>query len=70
MEEKGISMQESVDFIGKHCNRLADQYLSARKQLSPSLGPDAVRFIDALGNWMIGNLVYVRITNFEHPKNV
>jgi len=57
MEEKGISMQESVDYIGKHCDQLADQYLSARKQLSPSLGPDAVCFIDALGDWMIGNLM-------------
>jgi hypothetical protein len=57
MEEKGISLQQSVDYIGKHCDRLTEQYLSARKQLSSSLGPDAVRFIDALGDWMIGNLV-------------
>ena len=70
MKDKGISLQESVDYAGQHCDRLADQYLLARKQLSPSPGPDAVRFIDALGNWMIGNLVYVQITNFEHYKNI
>lgn len=57
MEEKGFSLQEAADYIGKHCNHLADQYLSARKRLPPSLGTDALRFIDALGNWMVGNLV-------------
>jgi len=57
MKEKGFALQESVDYIGKHCDNLADQYLSARKRLPPSLGPDALHFIDALGDWMIGNLV-------------
>jgi hypothetical protein len=57
MEEKGFSLQESADYIGKHCDHLAEQYLSARKQLPPSLGTDALRFIDALGDWMVGNLV-------------
>ena len=57
MEDKGFSLQEAADYIGKHCNHLADQYLSARKRLPQSLGTDALRFIDALGNWMVGNLV-------------
>ncbi|KIM39995.1 hypothetical protein M413DRAFT_415200 [Hebeloma cylindrosporum] len=58
MEEKGFSLQESADYIGKHCDHLAEQYLSARKRLPPSLGTDALHFIDALGDWMIGNLVW------------
>ena len=57
MKEKGFTLQESADYIGKHCDHLSDQYLSARKRLPPSLGADALHFIDALGDWMIGNLV-------------
>jgi len=51
-----FSLQEAADYIGKHCNHFADQYLSARKQLPPSLGTDALRFIDALGDWMVEQL--------------
>jgi len=58
MNENGTSLQETADFIGDHCKGLVEKYLSAKKQLSPSLGKDAAKFIDALGSWMIGNIVW------------
>ena len=57
MKENGTSLQETADFIGDHCKGLVEKYLSAKKQLSPSLGKDAAKFIDAMGSWIIGNLV-------------
>ena len=57
MNENGTSLQETADFIGDHCKGLVEKYLSAKKQLSPSLGKDAAKFIDAMGSWIIGNLV-------------
>ena len=57
MRENGISLQEAADYVGVYCNRLLDTYLKARKQLSPSLGPDASQVIYSLGQWMIGNVV-------------
>lgn len=57
MKENGTSLQETADFIGEHCKGLVEIYLSAKKQLSLSLGKDAAKFIHALGSWMIGNLV-------------
>jgi hypothetical protein len=57
MQEKGISLQEAVDYVGVHCNHLLDTYLTARKQLSRSLGPEASQYIYSLGQWMIGNVV-------------
>jgi hypothetical protein len=57
MKENGTSLQETADFIGDHCKGLVEKYLSAKKQLSPSLGKDAATFIDAMGSWIIGNLV-------------
>lgn len=57
MNENGTSLQDTADFIGDHCKELVNKYISAKKQLSPSLGKDAIRFIDALGYWIIGNLV-------------
>jgi len=59
MKENGWSLQQTADFIGERCATLMASYLSAKSRLSPSLGPDAARFIDALGYWMMGNLVYV-----------
>lgn len=56
MQENGTTLQETADQIGVRCGGFVDTYLSAKKRLSPSLGPDAARFIDAIGSWMIGNL--------------
>ena len=57
MKENGTSFQETADFIGDHCKELIEKYLSAKKRLSPSLGKNAAKFIDAMGSWIIGNLV-------------
>jgi hypothetical protein len=57
MNENGTSLQETADFIGDHCKALVVKYITAKNRLSPSLGKDAVNFIDVLGYWMIGNLV-------------
>lgn len=57
MNENGTSLQETADLIGERCKELSEKYISAKNRLSPSLGKDAADFIDALGHWMIGNLV-------------
>lgn len=57
MNENGTSLQETADFIGEHCQKLVQKYISAKNRLSPSLGKNAAALIDALGFWMIGNLV-------------
>jgi hypothetical protein len=56
MKENGTSLQETADFIGEYCKGLVETYLSAKKQLSPSLGKDAAKYIDAIGSWMIGSI--------------
>lgn len=56
MKENGTSLQETADSIGDHCKGLVEKYISAKRQLSPSLGKDAAKFIDAMGSWIIGNL--------------
>ena len=56
MKENGTSLQETVDFVGDHCKGLVEIYISAKNRLSPSLGKDAAKFIDAMGSWIIGNL--------------
>jgi hypothetical protein len=56
MEENGTSLQETSDYIGMQCNHFMKTYLSSKKNLSPSLGPDAARFIEAIGSWIVGNI--------------
>lgn len=56
MNENGTSLQETSDYIGVRCKEFVDDYLLAKSQLSPSLGPEAARFIEAIGSWMIGNI--------------
>jgi hypothetical protein len=62
MDERGFSLQEASDCVGKVCKYQMQRYLDAlsRLRLSSSDVPrDAVRYIEALGYWMVGNLVYV-----------
>ncbi|KAF9484331.1 terpenoid synthase [Pholiota conissans] len=56
MEENNTSLQETVDYIGVQCNKFLEVYMSSKAKLSPTLGPDAARFIEAIGNWIIGNI--------------
>ncbi|KAJ2922852.1 hypothetical protein H1R20_g14238, partial [Candolleomyces eurysporus] len=59
MTERGLSLQEASDYVGKVCESQMQQYLDARSRLSSSDVPrDAVRYIEALGYWMVGNLVW------------
>lgn len=60
MQENNTSLQETADYIGTQCSKFMETYLSAKARLSPSLGPDAARFIDALGFWMVGNITFVQ----------
>nr|UPX76565.1 putative 1,10 3RNPP carbon cyclization sesquiterpene synthase 147 [Hypholoma fasciculare] len=64
MQENNTSLQETADFIGVQCRKFMETYLSARARLSPSLGPDAARFIDVLSFWMVGNITW----SFETPR--
>ncbi|KAF4613646.1 hypothetical protein D9613_007876 [Agrocybe pediades] len=64
MQENHTTLQETADYIGERCREFVAQYTAAKKQLSPSLGPDAARFIDAIGYWMTGNLAW----SFETPR--
>ncbi|KDR78905.1 hypothetical protein GALMADRAFT_1278404 [Galerina marginata CBS 339.88] len=58
MQENGTNLQETADYVGIRCSQFVDSYISAKKELPPSLGADAARFIDSLGSWMVGNLVW------------
>ena len=59
MQENGLTLQEASEYVGRECQAQMQEYLSARSRLSSSNGPspDALRYIDALGSWMVGNLV-------------
>jgi hypothetical protein len=59
MRDRNISLQGACDYIGVRCQELLDDYLVARDELRATVGGDASRFIDALGNWIVGNMVYV-----------
>ncbi len=60
MQENNTSLQETADYIGVQCRKFMETYLSARARLSPSLGPDAARFIEVLSFWMVGNITFVQ----------
>lgn len=68
MNENGFSLQEAADFIGDRCSEFASTYVSAKERLSLSHNSDAVRFINALGSWMIGNVSYVKDTSWQYSK--
>ncbi|KAF6757194.1 isoprenoid synthase domain-containing protein [Ephemerocybe angulata] len=59
MLERGLSLQEASEYIGQQCQSQMQQFVLAKARLSSSnLPADAIRYIDALGYWMIGNLVW------------
>ncbi|EAU85540.1 hypothetical protein CC1G_06441 [Coprinopsis cinerea okayama7 len=60
MKEKDLSLQEASDYIGRECEKQMRDYLEAKSQLlqSTDLPQEAVRYIEALGYWMVGNLVW------------
>ncbi|KAJ3510122.1 hypothetical protein NLJ89_g4856 [Agrocybe chaxingu] len=58
MEENHTSLQDTSDYIGEKCAEFVQIYLTSKKRLSPSLGPDAALFLESIGSWMIGNLAW------------
>ncbi|KAH9481651.1 Bifunctional terpene synthase Agr4 [Psilocybe cubensis] len=64
MNENGTNLQETADYIGERCGEFVSDYISAKSQISPSLGPEALQFIDFVGYWMIGNIEWC----FETPR--
>jgi hypothetical protein len=67
MKDRNIGLQEACDYVGARCREFIDNYLSARDELQATLGGDASRFIEAAGNWIIGNLEYVNIPRPLRP---
>ena len=61
MEADGLNLQEAVDKAGKLWNDHMNRFMQERKKL-PSWGPNLDRdvnsYVDAIGNWVIGNLCW------------
>lgn len=59
MKEKGLSLQDTVDFVGADFAALLNGFAADRKRL-PSFGSqtdrDVAKFIDALETWIVGNI--------------
>ncbi len=64
MKDRNISLQEACDYVGVRCREFVDDYLSARDELRTTTGGDVSRFVDGLGSWIIGNMVYVTLLSF------
>ncbi|KAF5327834.1 hypothetical protein D9619_004382 [Psilocybe cf. subviscida] len=63
-KENKLTLQQSADFVGAKCDEFMSTYLNAKANLLPALGPDAARFIEAIGCWTIGNIAW----SFESPR--
>jgi len=59
MKSKGVGIQTAADFLGGYCEALTSQVLEAKRVLSsrsdPIYSKDAVRIMDAFGDWVRGN---------------
>ena len=59
--QENLELQEAVDYVGDLCLGCIDRFTALRKVL-PSWGPEIDAqlevYIDGLGDWMIGNLVW------------
>lgn len=59
MQDRGFTLQEASEYIGTRCQAQMEQFVAATARLASSdLSQEAKQFIDALGYWMIGNLVW------------
>jgi hypothetical protein len=67
MREKGFDLQEAADHAGVLFGDLVGRFIAERKEL-PSWGSDidrdVNRYVDAIGNWVVGNLCW----SFETPR--
>lgn len=61
MHAKGFNLQEAADCAGVLFGEVMNNFISERKKL-PSWGPDldrdVGRYVDAIGNWVVGNLCW------------
>ncbi|KAJ7230295.1 terpenoid synthase [Mycena pura] len=59
MKSKGVDLQTAIDFLSGYCEALTAQLQEARRILASRHDPvyckDAVRVIDAFGDWVRGN---------------
>jgi hypothetical protein len=63
MKSKGVDLQAAIDFLGGYCEALTSQLQESRRIFAsrndPVYSKDAVRIIDAFGDWVRGNDQYV-----------
>ncbi|KAJ3567287.1 hypothetical protein NP233_g6469 [Leucocoprinus birnbaumii] len=59
MNERGLDLQEAVDFVGEMCKSAIDRFIKERDSL-PSWGPEIDRQVKAyaqgLADWIVGSL--------------
>ncbi|KAI0316728.1 terpenoid synthase [Amylostereum chailletii] len=62
MNAHGITLQAASDFVGEYYKELTERYLSDKALLgsfgNPQVDADVGRYIQAMENWPIGNLVW------------
>ena len=63
MKSKGVDLQTAVDFLAGYCESLTFQLLNAQRTLAtrsdPAFSRDAVRCLEAFGDWVRGNDAFV-----------
>ena len=63
MKSKGVDIQSAVDFVGGYCEALTSQLVEARRILlfrsHRVYSKDAVRILEAFGDFVRGNDQYV-----------
>lgn len=61
MQERQVDLQTAANLVGEHCKELMFRFIEGKKSL-PSQEPDvqaAVNaYIDAMGHWIVGNLIW------------
>ena len=59
MKEKGLSLQQTIDFIGRDFQMIMDDFVADKESL-PSFGEktdeNVHQFISALETWIVGNI--------------
>lgn len=61
MNAKGCNLQEAADHAGMLFGEVMNNFISERKKLlswGPDLDRDISRYVDAIGNWVVGNLCW------------
>ena len=63
MKSKGIDLQSAIDFLAGYLECLTQQFLVTKLSLAsradPNFSSDAVRFFEAVGDWIKGYDLYV-----------